>query len=89
MVKKITLQHERWRQKTNEHWPHSMVTAKVNGIKCQISVSLLDTINKRPSKTEVRDIGQANVGIVDGNYYIKLEVRKVEKSIIISTKLKL
>ena len=66
-----------------------MVIAKVNGIKCQISVSLLDTFNKRPSKTEVRDIGQADVGIVDGNYSIKLEVRKVEKSIIISTKLKL
>ena len=39
---------------------HSMLIAKMTGMKCQISGSLLDSSNKRPSNTEVRDIEITN-----------------------------
>ena len=67
-----------------------MVSAKANGIKCQISASELDTINKRPSNTEVRDIeiNQVDDRNVNGYYCIIVEVSKVKKSIIITCKLK-
>ena len=87
---------------------HPMVIVKVNRIKCRAlldtgassayaSATLIDKINKKPSRTECRNIKmmihtttrnikiyQVEVSDVEGNHSIDVTVSKVDKSMLIS-----
>ena len=87
---------------------HPTVIVKVNGIKCRAlldtgagsayaSATIIDKINKRPVRTEYRNIEmmmhtttkhvkiyQVEVSDVEGNHSINVEVSKVDKSVLIS-----